>query len=317
MARAMDSEIPILDFSQYSLSVNRNGVVADVLKLLGSKLVQAFETVGFCYIINHGIPDDFIQNYFSCNRSFFELPADEKQKWAHSGKDSLFGWIGIAQESLDVDKPGDLKETFDYFKPDDSGKWPVCVPEMQDVNRKLFDYCMELGHRICDVLSIGLGLDRLFLTDAHSLMGQKGNATTLRTLYYPPIDQGVDVKAGQERLGEHSDFGTLTILFQDDVGGLEVKIPDKGFVPANPIPGAVLVNIGDMMQRWTSDRLLATRHRVRIPEMEVKRRKHRQSIVFFMDPNDDVIIRCLDGSNTYEPVGSLEYLFKKLRETYQ
>ena len=234
------------------------------------------------------------------------------RKFAHSDKVSLYGWIGIAKEFVDVNKPGDLKETFDYFKPHDPGKWPVCVP----ANRKLFDYCTDLIHRICHVLSIGFGLDRLFFAYAHSLMGQKGNPTTLRTLYYPSVDQGVDVKAGQERLDEHSDFGTLTILFQY-IMSVAWRSKSQSFVPADPILVEVLVNIGDMMQRWTSDRLLATRHRVRIPEMEVKRRKHRQSIVFFMDPNDDVIIRCLDGSNTYEPVGSLEYLFKKLRETYQ
>ncbi|XP_045167128.1 uncharacterized protein LOC123530422 [Mercenaria mercenaria] len=144
----------------------------------------------------------------------------------------------------------------------------------------MFLRCTELLHRVCDALSVGLGLDENFMRNAHKSVGKKENPTIIRSLYYPPIPQDVDIKPGQIRLGEHSDFGTITILFQDDIGRHEVEIPGEGSVPATPLPGTIVVNIGDLLQRWTADTLVATKHRVLIPEVEFRKRKPRQSVFF-------------------------------------
>ena len=111
----------------------------------------------------------------------------------------------------------------------------------------MFESCRELGFRLCELIGLGLGLDRDFFTDCHKSIGISNNGTALRSLYYPPLAEYPKIKPGQMRLGEHSDYGSITILFQDDTGGLEVEIPGKEFVPANPMPGAALVNIGSMM----------------------------------------------------------------------
>lgn len=100
----------------------------------------------------------------------------------------------------------------------------------------------------------------------------KGGPTTLRSNYYSPISK--DVKPGQLRCGKHLDYGSITLLFQDDVGGLEVKPNGADYIPVTPIPGTVVVNLGDLMQQWT----LATKHRVVIPNEEAILRKERQSV---------------------------------------
>ena len=187
------------------------------------------------------------------------------------------------------------------------------MSEFRDINQKMFAKCQELGNRLCEVLAIGYGLDRSYFLDTHKSIGHPENGTTLRTLYYPPVTE-FKLEPGQVRLGEHSDFGTITILFQDDIGGLEVKSQDKGFIPAIPIPGAALVNIGDTMQRWTSDRLMATKHRVRIPETEQSLSKSRRSMAFFMVPDSDVTIECWDGSKKYEPIRFVDYLDLKISQ---
>lgn len=90
----------------------------------------------------------------------------------------------------------------------------------------------------------------------------------------------------------------------------------KGYVPATPIPGTMVVNIGDLMQRWTADGLVATKHRVCIPEIETKKSISRQSMAFFVHPDDDYLIKCLDGSNKYEPITSLDYLNYRFSVSY-
>ena len=193
--------------------------------------------------------------------------------------------------------------------------WPESIPEFQKVNKEMFESCRELGIRLCELIGLGLGLDRHFFTDCHKSVGIANNGTALRSLYYPPLADRLQIEPGQVRLGEHSDYGTITILFQDDTGGLEVEIPGKGFVPANQMPGAALVNIGSMMQRWTCDRLIATVHRVRIPNSEAKRRKARQSFAFFIIPDDDVMIQCLDRSKKYEPIRAVDYLDYRIQQS--
>ncbi|CAB4042505.1 UPF0676 -like [Paramuricea clavata] len=125
-----------------------------------------------------------------------------------------------------------------------------------------------------------------------------------------------ELKEGQIRLGEHSDYGTITLLFQDQSGGLEIR-QEQGFVSARPIEGTILVNIGDLLQRWTNDKLVSTRHRVVIPKEELRRQTARQSVVLFVRPDNDVVIECLDGSGHYPPITALDYLNQRLNATYR
>ncbi|MBN3307812.1 YQK1 protein, partial [Amia calva] len=131
------------------------------------------------------------------------------------------------------------------------------------------------------------------------------NPTGLRTLYYPPVDRS-SVKEGQIRCGEHSDYGSITLLFQSSEAGVYISAP--------PIPGTVLINIADLMQRWTCDRFVSAKHRVLLPADDDK--TTRQSMPFFVHPDDDAIISCFDGSNKYPPINSLDYLNERFYASY-
>ncbi|KAK2179124.1 hypothetical protein NP493_511g00007 [Ridgeia piscesae] len=151
---------------------------------------------------------------------------------------------------------------------------------------------------------------------------KKGDISGPRYLYYPAITSQTEIKPNQIRCGEHSDYGSITLLFQDDVGGLQVEYllnlrTRKGeFVPATPKAGTMYVNIAEALQRWTADKLISTVHRVVIPEAPSDREKVRMSVVYFAQPDRDCLIQCLDGSDKYEPITSLELLSMRLRATY-
>ena len=305
-------DIPVIDFGE--LGLHQENVSNESLYKLGIQVKSAFATVGFCYLKNHGIEQYSIDSLMSSSRVFFEQPIEFKKKYIF-GSDILFGWEALEKEHLNVERPGDLKEAFDFCPPYDPDNWQD-IEEFQKNNKDVFSKCTALSFRVFDALSVGLGLDQNFMRDAHKLMGKKGNSTGLRNLYYPPISNDYDIKPGQIRLGEHSDYGSITFVFQDNIGGLEVNILGKGYVPASPIPGTVVVNIGDLMQRWTADALIATKHRVLIPEIETRKRKPRQSMAFFGNIDDDFIVKCLDGSNKYEPIASIDYLKYRFSVTY-
>ena len=172
---------------------------------------------------------------------------------------------------------------------------------------EMFRELSSLALRFLEVLSVGLGLSKDFMSNAHKLMGKKGSTTGLRSLYYPPISKAIDTSEGAVRCGEHTDYGTFAFIFQDDAG-LEVKVPGGGYISAPNIPGTVLVNIGSLLQRWTSDTLIATEHRVMNPVDEAARNKSRQSIVFYVVTDDDYVIECLDNSKKYDPIKTIHYM---------
>ena len=306
--------LPVIDFGGYGLNIKDEiKGNSDTLKTLGKEFKDVFTTVGFCYLKNHGINLELVNTFKQVSLGFFENSDEEKSKYCSSTL--LSGYIPTNIQSLNLERPGDLRESFGYC-PSDIGPelWPP-IPDLQQTTIQLYTECKTLTHRICDVLSVGLGLPIHFFRDAHKLIGQKGNPTNIRSLYYPPILPGTATKAGQLRSGEHSDFGTLTLVFQDEIGGLEVLVPKTGYVPAKPISGTVIVFLGDMMSRWTSDTLIAKKHRVVIPEDEVRRIQGKQSVVFFVHTDGKYIIKCLDGSDTYAPICSDDYAVYQMKQS--
>ncbi|PIK51986.1 hypothetical protein BSL78_11134 [Apostichopus japonicus] len=191
-------------------------------------------------------------------------------------------------------------------------KFPV-VSDMSRALRNLFDAGNTVQMRVLEIMGLGLELDDpQFLAKKHQFFCKTG---TLRSLHYPRLNMK-EIKENQVRCGEHSDYGSITLLFQDGKAGLQVRNVHDEWVKAPPIEGTILVNIGDLMQRWTSDRLIASKHRVMLPTTEEENSASRQSIALFGHPDDDEIIACLDGSNKYPPIGSKEYLEMRFSMTY-
>ena len=166
---------------------------------------------------------------------------------------------------------------------------------------------------------MGLGLESNFFTP---YCDAKDN--TLRLLYYPPVQKQLLDQPSQRRIGEHTDYGTITLLFQDSVGGLQVKNHEGNYVQATPIEGTIVVNAADLLARWSNDLIKSTEHRVVSPPYDPLSDSYpaRYSIAYFCHPNFAATIACLDGTwddqkpKKYPPINSLEYLVQRLSATY-
>ncbi|KNZ77167.1 UPF0676 protein [Termitomyces sp. J132] len=183
-----------------------------------------------------------------------------------------------------------------------------------------YQTCHNLHVYVMRSIALGLDLDEDFFDK--KIDEQCHN---LRLLSYPPIKTSLLQDENQARAGSHSDYGTLTLLFQDSVGGLEVQNPHTGnFVPATPIPGTIVINVGDLLARWSNDILRSTLHRVVAPPAKQINDDEaitplRQSIAFFCNPNFSAEVACLPNCGTvakYPSVNTGDYIVGRLAVTY-
>ncbi|MBE9204972.1 isopenicillin N synthase family oxygenase [Nostoc sp. LEGE 06077] len=298
------SKIPIIDLATFIKSdIKSQQVVA-------REIYDACHKIGFMYLQNSGISKDLIAQVFSHSKSLFNLPLAAKQKLAWKNELSNIGYVGIERERLDPNQPGDLKEAFNFSQAELlTLESPVYEPDIF----VFYQACTELANKILQALALALELPKDFFSIRHNQQNH-----TLRLLHYPLFQ--TPPKLGQIRAGEHSDYGSITLLFQDDVGGLEVKTTAGEWMSAPTIPDTVIVNTGDLMQRWTNDVFCSTKHRVIIPHNH-KLERSRYSIAFFCHPNDDTEITCLEtcqkeGKPIYPPILAGEYLLSRLQATY-
>ena len=238
----------VVDFAAYGLNVKDISSVSDeTIRNLGKQIIGNFEKFGFCYLKNHGVEADFIEQYMDVSHKFFELPVEIKAKYPMD-VDYLFGWTRLEREHLNEKRvAGDLHEAFNYSPCYDTA-WSS-VEELDVLTKQFNKIEQQLGMRFSDVLSLGLDLPKEFMRNAHKLIGQKGNSSALRTMWYPPIPEGMKVAKDQARIGEHNDWGTVAFNFQDSFGGLEVRNPRGDFVFVDPVPGTVVVNVSALLQR--------------------------------------------------------------------
>lgn len=212
---------------------------------------------------------------------------------------------------------------------DDEPEMPNMWPEKFDEEGKefkrtmedFFEQCKQLHIDVMRAIAVGIGLDRSYFDS----FTDKGD-NTLRLLHYPPVPSSAFEKEGTVRAGEHTDYGSITLLFQDDHGGLQVMSPNGNFVDATPIPDTIVVNAGDLLARWSSDTIKSTKHRVVQPPMPPNddgTYPARYSVAYFCNPNFDRYIDAIPGTweeNTgvkkYEGVISGDYLVQRLTATY-
>ncbi|XP_016092481.1 UPF0676 protein C1494.01-like isoform X1 [Sinocyclocheilus grahami] len=307
-------EIPVVDFSAYELEKTNVSVLN--LEKLSEELRKAFTEVGFVYLKNSGINQDEVDKVMGASKKFFCLPESMKKPFSRGtfSCNGNHGWISVGTESLNPRCPGDLKEAFNTASLCSDINWPSeGVDDFRDVHVSFYLRCKELSLRVLRVMALGLNLEAEVFLSAHKHIGSDVNGTTLRTLYYPPVNSTC-VKENQLRCGEHSDYGSITLLFQSSEGGLQVLNRAGEFISAPSIPGTVLINIADLMQRWTSDVYVSAVHRVLLPPAGDS--STRQSLAFFVQPDDEAIISCCDGSDKYPPVKSVDYLLSRFKDSY-
>ncbi|MBO3458501.1 isopenicillin N synthase family oxygenase [Aetokthonos hydrillicola Thurmond2011] len=293
-------KIPVIDFSLFSMDVQAwHNVV--------QQIYQACHEIGFLYLQNPGISPELIEEVFTQSKYFFNLPLTVKQQLAWSDEFSNQGYVGIERESLNPGTPGDLKEAFNI------GNTSSIALTKEPCIQAFYQACTHVANQVLQAFALGLQLPEDFFTIRHNEQNH-----TLRLLHYPPLQQLP--KPGQVRAGEHSDYGSITLLFQDQVGGLEVQTAFGEWIAAPAIPGTVLINTGDLMQRWTNDVFVSTKHWVMIPTDD-RLNQSRYSVAFFCHPNDDTEIACLEScqqqrSPIYPPIFAGEYLLSRLQATY-
>jgi isopenicillin N synthase-like dioxygenase len=291
--------IPIIDLTAFTNgdTITRQNII--------KQIYQACHEIGFMYLQNSGISKELKKQVFSYSKSFFNLPLEVKQKQAWSDEFNNTGYVGLERERLNPNKPSDLKEAFNINK--------QAAVRIDASILAFYDSCTELANTVLQAYALALQLPEDFFITRHNQQNH-----TLRLLHYPPLQ--TPPKPGQVRAGEHSDYGSITLLFQDGIGGLEVQTASGNWIAAPAIPDTVVVNTGDLMQRWTNDIFCSTKHRVMIPS-DNNVNQSRYSMAFFCHPNDDTEIACLEScqkkqSPIYPPILAGEYLLSRLQATY-
>jgi isopenicillin N synthase-like dioxygenase len=192
--------------------------------------------------------------------------------------------------------------------------------EFTTVMKAFHDTCKQLHIQLMRAIALGMGFPESFF-DEFTANGDN----TLRLLHYPPVLKSVFAENPDAvRAGPHSDYGSLTLLFQDDIGGLEVMSPRNTWVRATPIPDTIVINAGDLLARWSNDTIKSTNHRVVQPpyESESDLYPRRYSVAYFCNPDFDKLIEALPGTYTtesdkkYKAINSGEYLAMRLAATY-
>jgi isopenicillin N synthase-like dioxygenase len=312
------SHLPLID-----LSGLREEGTAEVM--IGRRLDDAFREIGFCYIANTGIDPGLVAAVFDASRRFHALPMQTKRAIAmnafHRGymepKSSLIETSSVAR----VTQPND-SESFMLMhevNPDDTrygtplngpNLWPDDLADFRQPVQAYDSAMHELCRQLLRPLSRALGLPR----DTFDAFFHRPT-TFLRLLHYPP--QAANAPDDAFGSAPHTDYGFVTILAQDEVGGLEVRTSAGDWIAAPPIPGTFVVNVADMLARWTNDRWRSTPHRV-------KNRSgvDRYSCPYFFDMDLECIVACLDNCHgpgnppRYEPVRYGDYLLDRLNRNY-
>ncbi len=307
--------VPIVD-----LEPLRDGSAAGLARVAG-QIGAAARDIGFFAVSNHGVDQSAIAALFGAAQTFFALPDAAKNAIPIERSPHYLGYARMALEKLDPSRPGDAKESFNMGRERAADDTQVLAgmpfvgrnqwPELAGFRETLvgyFDRLLAVAARLHRAIAVDLGLppDYFATSYDHSL-------SALRVLRYPPHPGTFD--GTQYGAGPHTDYGGLTLLAQDDAGGLEVRRRDGEWIAVDPVPGTFVCNIGDAMMRWTNDVYVSNAHRV------VNRSgRERYSCAFFYEPNPDATIACIPGCEgdgaKYPPIAFADYLRSRLEPTY-
>ena len=318
------SQIHVLDLgSSYEAASDQEVVEA---------LRKSFESNGFLVITNHGVSKDQINEVETQARKFFAQPYETKA--LSKPLPGVFrGYTPVEKSALslsrDVETPPDVCEIFSLNRFDDpvvakkcglkEGReaffapniWPKNLPGFKESLESYYAAMENLTNHLMELSALALGLEKSWFEDKI-----QNHITNLTMNYYPKIES--ELSTDQLRRGEHSDWGTLTILHHDGESGLQIKDSSGEWVDVPSVPDSFVVNLGDLMARWTNDRWKSTVHRV-VPPKDLSR--DRLSLVFFHQPAYDAVIECIptcvspENPPRYEPVTSGEWILEMQKKT--
>mgnify|MGYP001340138464 FL=1 len=284
--------IPVIDFNSESAL---------------DEIRKAYTTVGFAVFTNclSDVDQEIMNLWFKKMKEFFELPLETKKKYSYQSETNL-GYSVMGAENVDPTAPSDMKESYNYNDTRmDESLWPT---EVQFKNTALASI------KIADNLSLRIleKFDTILDTGTTLVDAHQNPYNTTRIIHYPAYKG--ELEHNQMRIGEHSDYGTITLLWQiNDVPGLQVQDLKGEWHPVPYAEESVIVNIGDLLQRWTNDYFKSTKHRVVNSHIH----QERYSMPHFVDPTPGTMVECLlDEEPKYEPIESKEYLMWRLAQSY-
>lgn len=286
---AAAAQIPVIDFGP--AFAGENGALQRTAEIVR----DACEHVGFFYALNHGVPDETIEQAFAASRRFHALPLAEKLKLKLN--ENNIGYMPIRAGRLDRaqgDKAEPERELFPEPRPPDDhpdviagtplrgrNQWPEPLPDIREPMMAYFRALGAMCNRILPAFATALGMPAEFFAPFF----KDGAHANLRFLHYPPQDGDEDNLFGQ---APHTDNSFMTALAREDVPGLAVRLPSGEWFPPPVIPGTFLINLGNIMRRWSNDRFLSTPHGVLNDSGT-----DRYSIAYFHSPNVETVIECL------------------------
>jgi len=280
-------DIPVIDLAPFR--AGEAGAKAETARAI----CRALETIGFFGIVNHGLDDAAIDRGLAAGREFFALPMEEKLGVkigaAHRG------YMPMGDQHRAEAKRANLSESFligSDLSPNDPdvlaekplhgpNQWPARPKSLKPALDAYYAEAAKLGFRLVELFEAALDLP-----EGRFRQCFRNPMAFIRALHYPPAPE--PRPADLYGAAPHSDFGFLTIVTQDDAGGLQVQRRDGAWIDAPRLPGTAVVNVGDMLMRWTNDRFVSTQHRVLNPKG-----RHRYSMAFFFDPDFDTVVECL------------------------
>ncbi len=318
-------EIPVIDLARWW------GNEADRLAL-GRDVDAAARQFGFFQIVGHRLPQAHIDAMVDATSRFFALPTEIKQHCTPSDPSINRGYAARGTEALSYsigrDAPPDLFEAFnigedevDYselfyhshrhgaFAPN---IWPLWPAELRPTLVEYFRSARRLALTLTEVFAIALELpDRWFSPFVDR------STTTMRAIRYERRAGEDDPLPGQQRMGAHTDYGIVTVLWAEPVAGLQIVAPDGEWIDVIPADDALVVNLGDLTAQWTNDHWRSTVHRV-VPPTAAEGPAVRRSAAFFLDGNWDAVVECLPTCTSaadpprYAPVTAGQHLTAKL-----
>ena len=279
-----------VDISKIGLTVDKPCEEDEVR--IAQEIKEALIKFGYVYLYGHGIDEHLVDALFKDSKSFFDdLTEEEKLKsWPKDPVTAQGYKIGKTPlESGLVE----VKETMNIIGLKSEDSFPDSThSKIRGEIAELGDKFKSLSHRILRLLALALNKPADYFDQHHTKFFEyPDNQSRIRVIHYPKMDG--ELIPGMTTCGEHSYWGAMTLKFQDDLGWLQLKCKQKGWVTAKDIPGCVLLNIADLMELWSGGLFCATEHRVVIPDDKEKMDKSRHSVVFFVHPDENVHVEPL------------------------
>lgn len=306
--------IPVVDLAEFSGDAKQKASFVDALG-------RAYEDVGFVAVKNHGITDEMIDTLYSNTKEFFSLPLDVKKKYEIPGLAGQRGYTSFGKEHAKGSKAADLKEFFQFGQTVVDGdpiasEYPANVTVTEVISFtptffKAYRSFEDSGSKLLKAIALYLGLDEKYFDEyVHN-----GNSI-LRAIHYPPI---TSEPRSAIRAEQHEDINLITLLIGASADGLEILSKQDEWVPVTSLPEQIVVNVGDMLQRLTNNRLKSTTHRVVNPPRKLWGTS-RFSIPFFLHPKSSMSLACLPGCidaahpKQYPDITAGIYLDERLKE---